>query len=206
MKGGRVVAATSNRGKLAEIRRLLAPLAFEVLAQDELAIAPAPETAPTFVENALAKARAAAAASGLPALADDSGLEVDALGGAPGVYSARYAGRHGDDAANIARLLAELAGIEPPRRGARFRCVAVFLRSAADPAPLVAEGVWEGEIAAAPRGVHGFGYDPVFRVPGLDRTAAELEAGEKDRLSHRGRALTELVRRLAAAADDAGGA
>ncbi len=192
----RIVLASSNAGKLAEIRRLLAPLDIELLAQDTLGIAPAPENAPTFIENALTKARAAARASGLPAIADDSGLEVDALGGAPGVHSARYAGTHGDNAANIARLLAELAKHSNASRHARFRCVAVFLADADHPVPAIAEGIWEGEIATAPHGAGGFGYDPVFYLPNLGQTAAELEPAEKNRLSHRAQAFTRLCRRL----------
>ncbi|MGH8273012.1 MAG: RdgB/HAM1 family non-canonical purine NTP pyrophosphatase [Gammaproteobacteria bacterium] len=192
----RVVLASSNAGKLAEIRRLLAPLGFELLAQDALGIPPAPENAPTFVENALGKARAAAQASGLAAIADDSGLEVDALGGAPGVHSARYAGTHGDNPANIAKLLAELGACRGASRRARFRCVAVFLAHAEHPVPLIAEGVWEGEIALKPRGAGGFGYDPVFYLPERGKTAAELDAKEKNRLSHRARAFTQLRERL----------
>ncbi|HEX5313429.1 MAG TPA: RdgB/HAM1 family non-canonical purine NTP pyrophosphatase [Gammaproteobacteria bacterium] len=193
----RIVIATGNAGKLAEILTLLAPLGFDAIAQAALGIAPAAETAPSFVENAILKARGAARAAHLPALADDSGLEVPALGGAPGVHSARYAGRHGDDAANVAKLLAELAVRPGASRRARFRCVAVYLRAADDPAPIVAEATWEGEIAAAPRGKRGFGYDPVFLLPALGITAAELPAAEKNRLSHRARALLALRERLA---------
>ncbi|MGH8428035.1 MAG: RdgB/HAM1 family non-canonical purine NTP pyrophosphatase [Gammaproteobacteria bacterium] len=192
MNRRRVVVATTNPGKLAEITRLLAPLGLETVAQGALGIPPAAETAPTFVENAIAKARAAAQAVELPALADDSGLEVDALDGAPGVRSARYAGGHGNNAANIAKLLAALSERPGASRRARFRCVAVFLARAEDPAPLIAEGVWEGEIAAAPRGERGFGYDPVFYLPGRGLTAAELDPAEKDRLSHRAQAFEQL--------------
>lgn len=198
MKPARVVVATTNPGKLAEITRLLAPLGMETVSQVELGIPPVPEPAPTFVENAIAKARAASAASGLPAIADDSGLEVEALDGAPGVHSARYAGHHGDDAANIARLLGELAARPQVLRRARFRCVAVFLPHAQHPAPLIAEGVWEGEIATQPRGRRGFGYDPVFLLPDLGRTAAELEPAEKDRRSHRAQAFAALGKALIA--------
>jgi XTP/dITP diphosphohydrolase len=192
----RVVVASSNAGKLAEIRRLLG--GFRLIAQDELGIAPAPEDAPTFIENAIAKARGAARASGLPAIADDSGLEVDALGGAPGVRSARYAGEHGNDSANTARLLAELARHSGVSRKARFRCVAIFLARAEHPVPIVAEGSWEGEIAMEPRGETGFGYDPVFYLPELGKTAAELAPEEKNRLSHRAQAFAILRERLAA--------
>lgn len=188
----RVVLASSNAGKLAEIRRLLEPLGFELVTQDTLGIPPAPENAPTLVENALGKARAAARASGLAAIADDSGLEVDALDGAPGVHSARYAGVHGDNAANIAKLLAELAALPNASRRARFRCVAVFLARAEHPVPLISEGVWEGEIASGPRGAGGFGYDPVFYLPELGYSAAELDAEEKNRLSHRALAFVHL--------------
>ncbi len=193
----RVLIASNNRGKISEIERLLDPLAIELVAQDALDIPAAPEDAPSFVENAIAKARAGAQASGLPTLADDSGLEVDALDGAPGVHSARYASRHGDNAANIAKLLAALAARPGVSRRARFRCVAVFLAHPDHPAPLIAEGVWEGEIAASPRGEGGFGYDPVFLLPERGLTAAELDAGEKNRLSHRAQAFTQLAARLA---------
>lgn len=193
----RILIASGNRGKIAEIARLLEPLPIELVPQAELGIPPAPEDAPSFAGNALAKARAAAHAGGLPALADDSGLEVDALGGAPGVHSARYAGTHGDDAANIEKLLAALAARPGASRRARFRCTAVFLPAPDHPAPLLAEGVWEGEIAAAPRGEGGFGYDPVFLLPERGLTAAELNPDEKNRLSHRARAFTELREGLA---------
>ncbi|MGH8225906.1 MAG: RdgB/HAM1 family non-canonical purine NTP pyrophosphatase [Gammaproteobacteria bacterium] len=193
----RILIASSNRGKIAEIERLLNQLAIDLIAQDALDIPAAPEDAPSFVENAIAKARAGAQTSGLPTLADDSGLEVDALAGLPGVHSARYAGRHGDDGANIAKLLAALAARPGVSRRARFRCVAVFLAHPDHPAPLIAEGVWEGEIAAAPRGDHGFGYDPIFLLPDRSLTAAELNAEEKNRLSHRAQAFTQLRERLA---------
>lgn len=201
MSPRRVVVATTNPGKLAEIRRLLAALDLELIAQAELGIPPADEPAPTFVENALAKARAAARACGLPALADDSGLEVDALGGEPGVHSARYAGARASDAVNVEKLLGALADTPARLRRARFRCVAVYLPHARHPAPLVADGVWEGEIAAEPRGANGFGYDPVFYLPALGRTAAELDPREKDRTSHRARAFAALARRLGETAD-----
>ncbi len=190
----RVVLATGNAGKLREMRALLAPLDWEVVPQSELGVAAAVEDAPTFIENALIKARHAARHTGLPALADDSGLAVDALGGAPGIHSARYAG--GGDADNIAKLLAELAGVPEERRGARFICVAVFLRHAEDPVPVVCQGQWRGRILAAPAGAGGFGYDPVFYVPERGCSAAELEGTEKNRISHRGRALRCLVETL----------
>lgn len=196
MTGGRVVVATANRGKFAELQRLLAPTGLELVSQTALGLSPVAEGAPTFIENALHKARAAARATGLPAIADDSGLEVDALNGAPGVHSARYAGMHGDDRANIERLLAELATHTGTSRRARFRCIAVYLAHPEHPAPLVAEGVWPGEITDRPRGTNGFGYDPVFRPVDHTVTAAELAPTEKDRLSHRGQALAALSRRL----------
>lgn len=192
----RVVIATGNRGKLAELLRLLEPLGLEPVAQSEFGLEGVAEDAPTFVENALAKAREAARVSGLPAIADDSGLEVAALAGAPGVHSARYAGEHGNDDANNRKLLAELEARPGASRRANFRCVAVYLRHPDDPAPILGEGVWEGEIATAPRGKGGFGYDPLFLLPERGLTAAELEPGLKNRLSHRGRALEALVRGL----------
>jgi XTP/dITP diphosphohydrolase len=196
----RLVLASSNRGKLAEIRGILADLDVDLVAQGDLGIADADETATTFVENALLKARHAAAASGLPALGDDSGICVDALDGAPGLYSARYAGVHGDAAANIARLLDALRDVPDERRGAHFHCVLVLLRHAADPAPLIAEARWHGRILHAPRGSGGFGYDPVFFDPALGRGAAELDASVKNRVSHRGQALAKLREMLAEAA------
>jgi XTP/dITP diphosphohydrolase len=192
----RLVLASGNSGKLKEIGELLAPLAIELVPQSELDIAEAEEPHDTFVENALAKARHASRAAGLPALADDSGLCVDALGGAPGVQSAYYAGRDGDrekrDARNNQKLLKTL-GTE---RGAYYACVMVLLRHPEDPRPLIAEGVWRGEIARAPRGANGFGYDPLFLLPQLGKTAAELTAGEKNRISHRGLALGKLLELL----------
>lgn len=196
--GSRIVVATGNPGKLAEIRAILEEFRVEVVAQGELGIGEVEETGLTFVENALLKARNAATATGGPAIADDSGLEVDALGGAPGIRSARYAGEPADDDANIERLLAALEGEQ--NRGAAFRCVMVLLRHAEDPAPVIAEGVWQGRILTARRGEGGFGYDPVFFDPELGRSAAELPPQEKNRISHRARALRELARRLGAGA------
>ena len=196
----RWVLATSNRGKAAELAALLAGagLDVELVTQSELGIASPPEDAATFIENALLKARHAARASGLPALADDYGVLVDALGGVPGVRSARYAGETADDAANNARLLAALAGVPAgPARAARFVCVVVALAHADDPAPLVAQGEWRGEIALAPAGDGGFGYDPVFFDPRLGATAASLPAEVKNCLSHRGAAMRALVAALA---------
>jgi XTP/dITP diphosphohydrolase len=190
----RWVLATGNRGKAAELSALLASagLTWQLTAQAELGVSSPPETGATFVENALLKARHAALATGLPAIADDSGLVVPALGGAPGVRSARYAGEDADDRANVAKLLAALAapGLE---RSAKFHCVLVALEHAEDPAPLIATGTWAGAIALEPRGAGGFGYDPVFFVPELDCTAAQLTAEQKNRMSHRGAALRRLV-------------
>lgn len=194
----RLVLASSNRGKLAEIREVLSDGAIELVTQSDLGIADADETATTFVENALIKARHAAIASGLPALGDDSGICVDALGGAPGLHSARYSGVHGNAAANIAKLLDALRDVPDERRHAHFHCVLVLLRDARDPAPLIAEARWHGRILHAPRGNGGFGYDPVFFDPVLGAGAAELDAGVKNRISHRGQALAQLRALIAA--------
>jgi XTP/dITP diphosphohydrolase len=195
----KLVLASNNPGKLREIGALLAPLAIEVTAQASLDIGEADEPHATFLENAIAKARHASLASGLPALADDSGLCVDALGGAPGVHSAHYAGSGGSrqerDARNNAKLLGALAGADDRR--AHYYCVMVLLRRADDPEPVVAEGIWRGEIAQAPRGTGGFGYDPLFYLPARRCTSAELDAGQKNRVSHRGQALAKLLARLA---------
>ncbi len=189
----RLVVASNNSGKLREIAALLEPLATEVIPQSRLGIAEADEPHDTFLENALAKAQHASRACGLPALADDSGLCVDALGGAPGVHSAYYAGRAGSreqrDARNNAKLLSELKR----DRAAHYQCVMVLLRHPDDAHPLVAEGIWRGEIARAPRGSNGFGYDPLFFVPDLKQTAAELDPATKNRISHRGIALQKLL-------------
>ena len=192
----KVVLASSNPGKLSELRALLKPAGLQVVPQDALGVEPPEETGVTFVENALIKARAACAATGLPALADDSGVVVDALGGAPGVRSARYAGDGASDADNLAMLLEALAGVDPPERGAAFVCAIVYLRHVQDPCPIVCEGVWKGRILDAPRGDGGFGYDPVFFVEALNRTAAELSRAEKNAVSHRGQALAQLLDRL----------
>jgi len=188
----RLVVATGNRGKLAEIREVLAHTGIALVAQSELGISDAEETGATFIENALIKARHASRASGLPALGDDSGICVDALGGAPGLISARYGGMHGDAVANIAKLLAALEGVEDARRSAHFHCTIVLLQNAEDPAPLIAEGRWSGRILHAPRGNRGFGYDPVFFDPALGMGAGELDADVKNRVSHRGQALARL--------------
>lgn len=189
-----IVLATGNHGKLAEMQAMLGPLGLDVVPQSDFEFEQPPETGSSFVENALIKARAASAASGLPAIADDSGLAVDALGGAPGVHSARYAGRHGDDAANNAKLLAALDG--EANRGAQFICLCVLLRHPDDPIPLIAQGIWRGQILAAPRGDGGFGYDPLFLPDGCAVSSAELEPADKNRMSHRGQAVAMLVERL----------
>lgn len=195
----RLVLASNNAKKAAELHAMLAPLDIEIIAQAELGVSEAEEPHLTFVENALAKARHAAQHSGLPALADDSGLCVKALGGAPGVVSARYAGEPKSDARNNEKLLADLASFPlMTERKAHFVCVLVLVRSADDPQPIIAEGEWPGEILAAPQGADGFGYDPYFLLPDLGVTAAELDAAEKNRRSHRGLALQQLIERLKA--------
>lgn len=192
----RIVLATGNAGKLRELAGMLAGSDIQLMSQTELAVKEADETGLSFVENAILKARNASCQTGLPAVADDSGLEVDALGGAPGIYSARYAGARATDADNTAKLLRELQDVPLAQRGARFRCAMVYLRHALDPAPLICEGVWEGRILDAPRGHNGFGYDPVFLVPEHGCSSAELPPEEKNRLSHRGQALKKLVAAL----------
>lgn len=192
----RLVLATGNAGKLREMRAILAPWGVDVRPQSEFTRAAAEETGLSFVENALLKARFAAEVSGLPAIADDSGLEVDALHGAPGIYSARYAGPGADDVANNGRLLRDLETVPDAERTARYRCAMVYLRWALDPAPLVCQASWEGRIGRLPRGRGGFGYDPLFLVGGGPQTAAELEAAHKNEVSHRGRALRALVAEL----------
>ena len=186
-----LVLASGNAGKVREFQALVGA-AWRVRPQSEFAVVPVEETGSTFFANALLKARHAAQCTGLPALADDSGLEVDALGGAPGVWSARYAGPEADDAANNVKLLAALSGIPEAQRTARFRCVLVWLSGPRDESPLTAEGVWEGRILTAPRGLGGFGYDPLFLDPGTGLTAAELTDDAKNARSHRGRALLSL--------------
>jgi XTP/dITP diphosphohydrolase len=194
----RLVIATANAGKLREFRSLLAGLPFELTSSAELNLPSPEETGATFLANALLKARQAANLSASAAIADDSGLEVDALDGAPGIYSARYAGEGASDAANNAKLLRALAGMPHEQRQARYRCALVFIESAADAAPLIAEADWQGFILDAPRGAGGFGYDPYFWLPELGKTAAELPPSEKNRLSHRGKALRALRDQLAA--------
>ena len=189
----RLVLATGNVGKQRELAALLAPRGCELLLQTALGLSAAEETGHTFEANALLKARHAAQGAGLPALADDSGLEVDALGGRPGVHSARYAGAHASDADNLALLLAELTGVPETLRTARYRCVIAFVRSPDDDAPLIAEGSWEGRIALVPCGDGGFGYDPVFIAEHEARTVAQMSAAEKNSMSHRARALAALM-------------
>lgn len=193
-----VVLASANRGKQREFAALLKGLGLELLPQDSLGIAGIAETGTTFEANALLKARHAAGVSRLPALADDSGLEVDALHGRPGVYSARYAGESAGDADNNAKLLDELSGVAAADRRARYRCVLVLVRDDSDPAPLLATGVWEGTIAFEPAGKQGFGYDPLFIPEGFSQRAAELPMELKNRLSHRARAAAELIRLMRA--------
>lgn len=193
----KLVIASGNAGKLAEFERMFGERGIECIAQGRLGVEEIAETAPTFLENALLKARHAARITGLPALADDSGLCVDALGGAPGLYSARYGGSHGNAARNIEKLLGEMTGVPDAARTARFHCAVVVLRHADDPQPLVAEGSWEGRILMARRGVGGFGYDPVFLDPVHGCSAAEMDANLKNRISHRGQALAILQKRLA---------
>ena len=190
----KLVLASNNAKKMKELNALLAPLGFEVIPQGQLGIPEAEEPYCTFVENALTKARLASKLSGLPALADDSGLCVAALGGAPGVYSARYAGEPKSDARNNQKLLADLG--DNPNRAAHFVSVIVLVRHADDPQPLIAEGEWHGEILLAERGDAGFGYDPMFYLPEFDKTAAELDAAIKNQQSHRGRAMQQLIARL----------
>ena len=191
----RIVLASGNKAKLQEMRALLADKQVELLSQDEFAIDAAEETGLSFVENALIKARHACRETGLPAIADDSGLEVDALNGAPGIYSARYAECDGPEAdeENNLKLLSELEQAAEAERGARFQCAIVFMRHAADPMPLVCQGTWEGSILFQPRGENGFGYDPLFFVPGENCTSAELPSARKNILSHRGQAIGKLL-------------
>ena len=191
----KVVLASGNAGKLAEFGQRLAPLGIELIPQSQFIAAEAEETGLSFVENAIIKARHACAASGLPALADDSGLEVDALSGQPGIYSSRFAGVAGadKDAANNARLLAALAEVDGPQRKARFQCVLVYMRHADDPVPLICQAAWEGSILTRAQGIDGFGYDPLFAVAGRQCSAAELSKTEKMAISHRGQALKQLI-------------
>jgi XTP/dITP diphosphohydrolase len=194
--GESIVLASNNPGKLKEIDQLLAPADIRVVPQGELGVSEAEETGLSFVENAIIKARNAARITGLGAIADDSGIEVDALGGAPGIYSARYAGTGASDADNLEWLLVELREVPAAERTARYQCLMVYMRHAMDPTPVICQGTWEGRILFAPRGQNGFGYDPIFLVPAMGCSAAELPPETKNRLSHRGQALATLVRLL----------
>ena len=189
----KVVLATGNAGKVSELAHLLASFGLDVVAQTELGVESAEETGLTFIENAILKARHAAAVTGLPAIADDSGLAVDFLGGAPGIYSARYAGVDASDQQNLDKLLVALKDVPQGQRDAQFQCVLVYMRHAEDPTPLVCHGSWAGEIIFAEAGEGGFGYDPIFYVPELGKTAAELTREEKSAVSHRGQALKLLL-------------
>ena len=191
-----IVLASNNAGKLREIGEMLVDLHFVVRPQSEFAVPQVEETGQTFVENALLKAREAARHAMLPVIADDSGIQVDALDGAPGVFSSRYAGNDASDTDNLGKLLSTLKEMPEPQRTARFQCVMVYLRQAEDPMPIIAQGTWEGRILFEPRGHNGFGYDPVFFVPTHQCSAAELMPDEKNRLSHRGQALRQLVAAL----------
>lgn len=193
-----LVLASSNKGKIAEIQAILRDQNIQVLAQSQLNILDADETASTFIENAIIKARHAASISKLPAISDDSGLEVDALNGEPGVYSARYAGEPSDDRRNTAKLLRELENVPEGLRTARFHCVMVFIAHANDPAPLIGHGIWQGQISLKQTGENGFGYDPVFYIPEQGCTSAELETGIKNQISHRAQALSQLMPQISA--------
>jgi XTP/dITP diphosphohydrolase len=195
-EGEAIVVASNNAGKVREINQLLEGTGIRVVPQGDFGVPEAEETGLTFVENAILKARNAAQHSGLPAIADDSGIEVDALHGAPGIHSARYAGPGSSDEDNVGKLLHALESVPEAERGARFQCVLVYLRHASDPTPLICQGTWEGRILEAPRGENGFGYDPVFYVPTHGCSAAELDPAIKNKLSHRGQALRRLRQRL----------
>ncbi|MDO6564757.1 RdgB/HAM1 family non-canonical purine NTP pyrophosphatase [Amphritea sp. 1_MG-2023] len=193
-----IVLASGNKGKLKEFNQVLGSLGVEVVPQSQFNLPDADETGLSFVENAIIKARHACHLTGLPALADDSGLEVDALNGAPGIYSARFAGPDASDADNNQKLLQLLEGTSPEQRSARFRCVLVFMRHAADPTPLICQGSWEGQILPLPQGENGFGYDPLFLVPGLDIASAQLPPEQKNNISHRGKAVQQLIQLIPA--------
>lgn len=188
-----IVLASGNIGKLRELSQILAPLGLKLIAQSDLGVPEAEETGLSFVENAIIKARNAARHSGLPAIADDSGIEVDALHGAPGIYSSRYAGPDASDTENIEALLTAMHDVPEHERTARFQCVVVFIRHADDPTPLICQGSWQGQILHAPLGDDGFGYDPVFWVAETDCTAAELSAEQKHAISHRGKAMRQFM-------------
>ena len=192
----KVVLATGNKKKVEELNALLADVNYTVVPQSEFNVESVPETGTTFVENAIIKARHAARITGLPAIADDSGIEVDALLGRPGVYSARYAGEDASDQDNLEKLLEEMNGVPAVLRTARYWCVLVYMRHADDPTPIICQASWEGTLATEPAGENGFGYDPIFNVPDLDCTAAELDPATKNSLSHRGKALAQLAEAL----------
>lgn len=192
----KVVLATGNKKKVEELNALLAGMDYTVVPQSEFNVESVPETGTTFVENAIIKARHAARITGLPAIADDSGIEVDALLGRPGVYSARYAGEDASDQDNLEKLLDEMNGVPAVLRTARYWCVLVYMRHADDPTPIICQASWEGTLATEPAGENGFGYDPIFNVPDLDCTAAELDPATKNSLSHRGKALAQLAKAL----------
>jgi XTP/dITP diphosphohydrolase len=192
-----IVLASGNKGKLKEFGEILQPFNMEIISQGTLGVEDADETGLTFVENAILKARNACEHTGLAAIADDSGLEVDALQGAPGIYSARYAGAGATDLDNLEKLLSALEGVPSELRTARFRCVLVCMRHALDPTPLICLGTWEGRVLESPRGEHGFGYDPIFWSPEFNRASAELTATEKKSVSHRGKAVSEISAQLA---------
>lgn len=192
----KVVLATGNAGKVRELASLLGDFGLDIVAQTELGVESAEETGLTFIENAILKARHAAQVTGLPAIADDSGLAVDVLGGAPGIYSARYSGEGATDERNLQKLLETLKDVPDEKRQAQFHCVLVYLRHAEDPTPLVCHGCWPGVITRAPAGEGGFGYDPIFYVPSEGKTAAELTRAEKIAISHRGQALEQLLEAL----------
>jgi XTP/dITP diphosphohydrolase len=189
----KIVLASGNIGKLRELSQILSPLGLELIAQSDLNVAEAEETGLSFVENAIIKARNAAIYTGLPAIADDSGIEVDALHGAPGIYSSRYAGPDASDTDNIEALLEAMKDVPETERTARFQCVVVFMRHAEDPTPLICQGSWQGQILQSPLGDEGFGYDPVFWVSETDCTAAELSPEQKHAISHRGKAMRQFM-------------
>jgi len=192
----KVTLASSNKGKLAEFQQLLSGLNFDVVPQSDFQVPDAVENGLSFVENALIKARHASRLTGLPAIADDSGLEVDRLNGAPGIYSSRFSGENANDEKNNLRLLSLLQDTPESERTARFQCVLVYMRHPEDPTPIICQGTWEGLITDKPNGNNGFGYDPIFYVPEFDCTSAELEPSEKNKISHRGRAMAKLLEQL----------
>ena len=195
----KIVLASGNAGKLREFQQLLSGCGFDVVPQSDFNVINADETGTTFVENAIIKARHACQQTGLPAIADDSGIEVDALNGRPGVYSARYAGENASDASNNQKLLQELTGVPTEKRTARYHAVLAYMRHADDPTPILCHGTWEGIILTEPRGAGGFGYDPLFFVPTHNCASAELDKAEKNRISHRGKAMQELLQKIAQA-------